>query len=92
MPIGTITLTKKGEERVQRGHPWIFRSDAPKAEGLEPGTYSLVFAPPSPFFLRVVLEEVAVGQEQIGHQGPGCSLGIAARWGSSATGSARIPS
>ncbi len=26
------------------------------AEGLEPGTYSLVFAPPSPFFLRVVLD------------------------------------
>ena len=26
------------------------------AEGLEPGTYSLVFAPPSPFFLRVALD------------------------------------
>ena len=25
------------------------------AENLEPGTYSLVFAPPSPFFLRVAL-------------------------------------
>ena len=26
------------------------------AEGLEPGTYSLVFHPPSPFFRRVELE------------------------------------
>ena len=26
------------------------------AEDLEPGTYSLVFAPPSPFFLRVALD------------------------------------
>ena len=29
---------------------------APLAEGLEPGTYSLVFHPPSPFFTRVQLE------------------------------------
>jgi len=26
------------------------------ADGLEPGTYSLVFAPPSPFFLRVAVD------------------------------------
>jgi 5-hydroxyisourate hydrolase len=29
---------------------------SPLADGLEPGTYSLVFHPPSEFFTRVVLE------------------------------------
>ena len=36
------------------------------AEGLEPGTYSLVFHPPSPFFTRVELQvELADGHHHI---------------------------
>ena len=27
MVEGTATVTRKGEARVRRGHPWIFRSD-----------------------------------------------------------------
>jgi 5-hydroxyisourate hydrolase len=36
------------------------------AEGLEPGTYALVFHPPSPFFTRVELQvELATGHYHI---------------------------
>ncbi len=36
------------------------------AEGLEPGTYSLVFLPPSPFFTRVELQlELADGHYHV---------------------------
>ena len=49
-------------ELLREGEPaTVGETDAdgrisPLAEGLEPGTYSLVFHPPSEFFTRVVLE------------------------------------
>ncbi len=30
-------VTRKGEDRILRGHPWIFRSDVSRVEGVEPG-------------------------------------------------------
>jgi len=37
-PGGTAIVTRRGEGRVQQGHPWIFRSDVARAEGVAPGT------------------------------------------------------
>jgi len=37
-PEGVALLTKKGETRVLRGHPWIFRSDVSRVDGASPGS------------------------------------------------------
>jgi 23S rRNA (cytosine1962-C5)-methyltransferase len=34
---GPVVVAKKGEARIQRGHPWVFRSDVVRAEGISPG-------------------------------------------------------
>jgi 23S rRNA (cytosine1962-C5)-methyltransferase len=33
-----VVVTRRGEERILRGHPWVFRSDVARAEGAEPGS------------------------------------------------------
>ena len=33
-----VIVSKRGESRVRSGHPWIFRSDVTRAEGLPPGS------------------------------------------------------
>jgi len=33
-----IEVKPRGEERVRRGHPWIFRSDVASADSVEPGS------------------------------------------------------
>ena len=38
MHQGLVVITTKGEARVRRGHPWIFRSDVAKAAGALPGS------------------------------------------------------
>ena len=50
---------------ILRGHELLSAAEtdgdgriAALAEGLDPGTYSLVFHPPSPFFTKVELEVV----------------------------------
>ena len=52
---GVLVVLYRGDMFVQEG-----RTDADGraslAEGLDPGTYRLVFHPPSPFFKRVELE------------------------------------
>jgi 23S rRNA (cytosine1962-C5)-methyltransferase len=35
---GTVTVSRRGEGRIQQGHPWIFRSDVARAQGVAPGT------------------------------------------------------
>jgi len=42
---GLVTLAKRGEARVLRGHPWIFRSDVARAENVEPGGVPRVQGP-----------------------------------------------
>jgi 23S rRNA (cytosine1962-C5)-methyltransferase len=38
MPIeGPVVVSRKGQARVERGHPWIFRSDVVKDGGASPG-------------------------------------------------------
>lgn len=37
MIAGVAVLSAKGEARVVRGHPWIFRSDVVRADGVAPG-------------------------------------------------------
>jgi 23S rRNA (cytosine1962-C5)-methyltransferase len=37
MPETSVIVSKRGEQRVQRGHPWIFRSDVVRAENASPG-------------------------------------------------------
>jgi 23S rRNA (cytosine1962-C5)-methyltransferase len=37
MNAGVAVLSAKGEARVARGHPWIFRSDVVRADALKPG-------------------------------------------------------
>jgi 23S rRNA (cytosine1962-C5)-methyltransferase len=38
MHAGKATVTRKGEDRIARGHPWIFRSDVAKRDGCLPGS------------------------------------------------------
>ena len=45
MSEGRVTVTKKGETRIQRGHPWIFRSDIERREGAEAGSVVRVLSP-----------------------------------------------
>ncbi|HEY6554111.1 MAG TPA: class I SAM-dependent rRNA methyltransferase, partial [Vicinamibacteria bacterium] len=40
-----IRVNAKGEARVQRGHPWVFRSDVTRAERVEPGSVVRVQGP-----------------------------------------------
>jgi 23S rRNA (cytosine1962-C5)-methyltransferase len=35
--MASVTLTAKGENRLRRGHPWIYRSDVADVTGVEPG-------------------------------------------------------
>jgi 23S rRNA (cytosine1962-C5)-methyltransferase len=41
---GTAVVSRRGEGRVQRGHPWIFRSDVARVEGAAPGSVVRVLA------------------------------------------------
>ena len=34
---GTVSISRKGEARIRRGHPWIFRSDVTSEAGVPPG-------------------------------------------------------
>jgi len=38
MTPGKAVVNRKGETRIQRRHPWVFRSDVPRVTGAEPGT------------------------------------------------------
>jgi 23S rRNA (cytosine1962-C5)-methyltransferase len=40
-----VRISPKGEARVQRGHPWVFRSDVTRAERVEPGSVVRVQGP-----------------------------------------------
>ena len=40
-----VRISPKGEARVQRGHPWVFRSDVTRAERVEPGSVVRVEGP-----------------------------------------------
>jgi 23S rRNA (cytosine1962-C5)-methyltransferase len=45
METGRATVTRKGESRLQGGHPWIFRSDVAKCSGCAPGSIVRVLSP-----------------------------------------------
>lgn len=45
MAEAPVVVTPKGEARVRRGHPWIFRSDVRRAEGAQPGALVRVLGP-----------------------------------------------
>jgi 23S rRNA (cytosine1962-C5)-methyltransferase len=38
----TVTITKRGIERLTSGHPWIYRSDVIPPAGVEPGVVRLI--------------------------------------------------
>jgi 23S rRNA (cytosine1962-C5)-methyltransferase len=42
---GTVVVSRKGETRVQRGHPWVFRSDVTRDRGVAPGSLVRVEGP-----------------------------------------------
>jgi 23S rRNA (cytosine1962-C5)-methyltransferase len=43
---GDVVVNRKGQERIWRGHPWVFRSDVVAAEeNLEPGALVRVLGP-----------------------------------------------
>lgn len=37
MTFGRVTVGRKGEARIERGHPWVFRSDVVREDGASPG-------------------------------------------------------
>ena len=39
-----VVVNQKGEARIERGHPWVFRSDVVQARGAEPGAVVRVAA------------------------------------------------
>src|SRR5262245_49729352 len=43
-PAGTAVVSRRGEGRVQRGHPWVFRSDVTRVDGAAPGSVVRVLA------------------------------------------------
>ncbi len=45
MTVSDVVVTKKGEARVQRGHPWIFRADVVRADQASPGALVRVLGP-----------------------------------------------
>src|SRR5687767_7098372 len=38
MAESRVVVNKKGEARIRRGHPWIFRSDITNADHADPGS------------------------------------------------------
>ena len=42
---GTVVVSRKGEARVLRGHPWIFRSDVERTQDVSPGSVVRVLGP-----------------------------------------------
>src|SRR6185436_11745721 len=38
MAEGRVVVSKKGEARLRRGHPWVFRSDISRADDAMPGS------------------------------------------------------
>ena len=45
MVAARVVVSKKGEARILRGHPWVFRSDVTQAEGIGPGSVVRVHGP-----------------------------------------------
>lgn len=45
MPEPAVVVSGKGEARVLRGHPWVFRSDVARTEGALPGAVVRVLGP-----------------------------------------------
>src|SRR5688572_19502818 len=45
MPEPAVVVSGKGEARVLRGHPWVFRSDVARSEGALPGAVVRVLGP-----------------------------------------------
>jgi 23S rRNA (cytosine1962-C5)-methyltransferase len=45
MPEPAVVVSAKGEARVLRGHPWVFRSDVARAESAAPGAVVRVVGP-----------------------------------------------
>lgn len=41
-PLPTITVSRRGAERIRAGHVWIYRSDVLSADGVPPGSPILV--------------------------------------------------
>ncbi len=46
MSEGLVVVSRKGEARIRHGHPWIFRSDVARAEGITPGAIVRVHSAP----------------------------------------------
>ena len=45
MAPATVRVSRKGAERIQRGHPWVFRTDVTHADGVAPGALVRVADP-----------------------------------------------
>ncbi len=67
-------ISRKGEARVRRGHPWIFRSDIEHAERADPGAVVRVVGPrgqPLGFALYSSLSEIRLRMIAHGETLPG---------------------
>ena len=42
---GKVVVSKKGEDRALRGHPWIFRSDVTRSDAVPDGAVVKVYGP-----------------------------------------------
>ena len=70
---GSVVVSSKGEARIARGHPWVFRSDVVRADGLKPGATVRVQGArgrPLGFALYSSLSEIRLRMLDVGERLP----------------------
>jgi 23S rRNA (cytosine1962-C5)-methyltransferase len=77
---GRVRVSRRGEERIRRGHLWVFRSDVERADNLTPGAAVAVevhggrqigfawYSDASEIQLRILTREAALDKDLLAHR------------------------
>jgi 23S rRNA (cytosine1962-C5)-methyltransferase len=68
-----VVVTRRGELRIRRGHPWVFRTDVRRAEGVAPGALVRVLGPegrPLGFAIHSSRSEIRLRMVERGESAP----------------------